>query len=245
MAQIPNPQSELLREPNLLMPGKKPVGSVKIDRTTYTGQHIQHFLLPPYTYDISKQQPITYGSTMETLISDAYHSDGLITAPGGGSGSYLIFPQSTGHTYKAITILMSAGRYASHTGDLSGNFTGGNGEYLFRTEESEFRMKNDAGSSSSVIKSGVGTPTTAFIYYMNAAKWDGSNIYAYTNDSKSSASAFTGTVTPSVPLRVGRNTGSGVAFTSACGFCVIFDIALSDEQLNEYYRNFTQDIIPA
>jgi len=31
MAKIPNPQSELLREPNLLIPGKKPVGSVKID----------------------------------------------------------------------------------------------------------------------------------------------------------------------------------------------------------------------
>lgn len=31
MASIPNPQSEFLREPNLLIPGKKPVGSVKID----------------------------------------------------------------------------------------------------------------------------------------------------------------------------------------------------------------------
>lgn len=31
MAIIPNPQSELLREPNLLVPGKKPVGNVKVD----------------------------------------------------------------------------------------------------------------------------------------------------------------------------------------------------------------------
>jgi len=31
MAQIPNPYSEFLREPNLLIPGKKPVGAVKID----------------------------------------------------------------------------------------------------------------------------------------------------------------------------------------------------------------------
>jgi len=31
MAAIPNPYAELFREPNLLIPGKKPVGSVKID----------------------------------------------------------------------------------------------------------------------------------------------------------------------------------------------------------------------
>ena len=31
MALIPNPNSELLREPNLLIPGKKPIGPVKID----------------------------------------------------------------------------------------------------------------------------------------------------------------------------------------------------------------------
>jgi len=31
MAQIPNPYSEFLREPNLLIPGRKPVGPVKID----------------------------------------------------------------------------------------------------------------------------------------------------------------------------------------------------------------------
>jgi len=31
MPILPNPQSELLREPNLLIPGKKPVGAVKID----------------------------------------------------------------------------------------------------------------------------------------------------------------------------------------------------------------------
>jgi len=30
MAQIPNPQSELLREPNLLVPGKQPIGNTKL-----------------------------------------------------------------------------------------------------------------------------------------------------------------------------------------------------------------------
>jgi len=33
MPNIPNPYSELLREPNLLIPGKKPVGAVKVDWT--------------------------------------------------------------------------------------------------------------------------------------------------------------------------------------------------------------------
>ena len=45
MAKIPNPYSELFREPNLLTPGKKPVGSVKIDWGHPLTKNLKSFML--------------------------------------------------------------------------------------------------------------------------------------------------------------------------------------------------------
>jgi hypothetical protein len=45
MALYPNPSSELIREPNLLIPGKKPVGAVKIDWSNALAKDLLSFYL--------------------------------------------------------------------------------------------------------------------------------------------------------------------------------------------------------
>jgi len=78
MAQIPNPNSELLREPNLLIPGKKPVGAVKLDRNHRYAPNL--FCISPNTS--TPQELLT--ATMPVLTGDAHISHRGIETPDAG-----------------------------------------------------------------------------------------------------------------------------------------------------------------
>jgi len=71
MPNIPNPYSELLREPNLLIPGKKPVGAVKIDRPHSLSAGLMSYgLASDYVlYDLAAKTTAQFYSNKATLTT--------------------------------------------------------------------------------------------------------------------------------------------------------------------------------
>lgn len=95
MALIYNPNSEFLREPNLLMPGKKPVGAVKINwEHTLTGGLEDYWIFDGRQGDIVKNLGLDDGADLSIVGSDwqfmaerLYTDVGNVHPAGGGNMS--------------------------------------------------------------------------------------------------------------------------------------------------------------
>lgn len=91
MALYPNPQSELMREPNLLIPGKKPVGNVKIDSSNPLARGCSLLHLYNYTaFDISgfgNDGTLASGTTFVTADNAV-----CLDCDGPGSGDVIAIP---------------------------------------------------------------------------------------------------------------------------------------------------------
>jgi len=84
MALIVNSRSELIREPNLLIPGKKPVGAVKVDTEHSIGKMVEIAFLGNAPVDIARGKVLTpYSMSFATV------GDKGVCANFSGSGSYI------------------------------------------------------------------------------------------------------------------------------------------------------------
>lgn len=82
MALIVNPRSELIREPNLLIPGKKPNGPVKVDREhPFAPNHFWMFDTLGKVPDLAKNNDFN-------LVNDAGDPASMITDPKHGRCAY-------------------------------------------------------------------------------------------------------------------------------------------------------------
>ena len=135
MADFWNPQSELLREPNLLIPGKKPVGAVRVDQSHELGRKCTGCWLFDGTFidktTGKKINNLCGSKTLPAIIIDGVEGGVADIDNGGDTASIPISELYSGGPY-TIAIRANPNEKAgiSHMVGVDGNSS--NGEKLLR-----------------------------------------------------------------------------------------------------------------
>lgn len=122
-----NPNSEFLREPNLLIPGKKPVGQVKID-TGASGVILEQWIGPTHMEHGSAGELITANAEINTnvmeIITDALESGAGIEFRYGLKNTITDFPFGVFCQWLPVGGQTTTGENYGHAGLYSGAATG-------------------------------------------------------------------------------------------------------------------------
>ena len=192
MPNIPNPQSEFLREPNLLIPGKKPVGSVKIDWEN----PITRGLIGWYIFNeigsqsiVNIARPGVATGTRGGTTTWHTNANGPILDFGGwntnaqvdcGTGLNSAITSGSGFSCLFDTYLNSETNHSRHVGVA--DFSTNNLFVVQRIKSGDYwdcRLSSD-GSAWEIARSDADTFEINTWYHF-AMTWDGATIRAYTN----------------------------------------------------------------
>jgi len=97
MALIPNPNSEFLREPNLLIPGKKPVGSVKIDWGNPLAPRDLCLLFRSSVEELVHGDVLTTGNQLNLISNQIQSGEQVTYFDGNNNTPYYTLPHPVDH----------------------------------------------------------------------------------------------------------------------------------------------------
>jgi len=246
MTILVNPQSELIREPNLLVPGKKPVGNV-----TYVGA------VTTEAYWLMRRE---YGAVARDLLrkhdGNTTNVSTVAGLPGpvyifNGSSSQITVPDHDRLTFlgQVMTVVVTFKLFAGGGMLLYKGSTAINREYAVGTN-------GGGGIDWRVFTAGDhihdGVDYDGYDYA--DGKWhhlvgtaDGSNLRLYMDGVKvGNTVAITKTaINSNSNLYIGMYGGTSLHFDGLMGTIILDRRVWSAGEVQDSYRDFYQDLIPA
>jgi len=261
MAIVYNPQSEMLREPNLLVPGKKAIHSVRLGDFEYKN-NIKRVWFPSAAQNKS---PVLIGQTEPIFYGDSsIRGNSIVTTTASGSDVYLgePFDEHLGGRDEPHTLIVRTTRLNQGTSEQLywGQDEGGSGwalrigfdsdgtaEYVVILVPSSGQSSGGAGYSTSggvfapgskVTMVGVFRPGVSIKLFVNGIHADTTAVDRdYLRQSNGEGTRGKGMV-------IGRNE-SGTSLASSFDFSAMLDYAVPDSIASDLSIDPYQFLIPA
>jgi len=252
-----NPTSEIIREPGLLIPGKKPVGNVVIDwsNTITDGLLAYYFSNSLYLRniysDLTGKHPATYIHPGVNYINKSPTGFDVLNqvtfaVPNFNPDEYIDISDAPFDALEQISI--SAWVHCDDTKSRT---------IVSKAEAGGFGLELDGGrkfqfvihtSGSYKVAEWSGTVLTSAAYHV-VGTYDGANVKIYINGELKATTACTGTITSTTgyKMSLGSNPGSSRSnfFDGQIDNIMIWKRGILSSQVNSIFNNVYQFLIPA
>ena len=232
-------EDSLLREPNLWIPNKRPVGPVKIDwEHPLTEGLLVAFVPPSSRWDLTRKQAGNqyYNPAYATrIIADYLYVSGE-------DGSGLQFPISPLAGASAFTASILVRRLSAEQTDFMGNWADPD-HVLIRTASPDaqcfiFTTIQTGGAFANLTLDLFELATFTFTY-------DGSSLHGYKNGVESPTSfSPSGVLSNGVDFTLGNSVYNSSNETEVHN-SFIFNRALSSAEISDWYEDTYQILVPA
>lgn len=172
MALIPNPQSEILREPNLLIPAKKPTGPVKVNTDHSIAKSCSAFFCPT-PKDVSD---LITGQTPNAMIGTWGVCNEGVGWRTSADGHLLKYPYNSNYSINGDFTLMWRGYIYDAVSGAMGFMGNRSGAY----DNGDWDLYSSGSSSSSEIVFRIKGGGTLYTIFNTNATWPSIHPSLYT-----------------------------------------------------------------
>lgn len=251
-----NPYSEFLREPNLLIPQKRPIGQIKINRTHPLARNLMLCCVPNR---VNRGVDLISGK-VPSLDGQAFVSDRGFETPDTGFDDHIIFDNlalnNHATQFTVITGFVNTGAAFNYETCLWHCDTGGDEHCVSSTSSAPNSLY--IRHRTNIARNGVSTGIPfwndgeqhVFAMQITHRTDNGAEIDVWIDGETvmSTGAIFTWDANTVISKLAIRSNSSGAANSSPVGFTeffYIFDRQMSDEELRNFMRNPYQIVVPA